>query len=110
MQNLYYSPVGNSQCGTIDTGPARSTYCSFLLPEICSLPLGLVWPTNIGFGTFKESIKALGLSYKPFLYILTALELQFEELVSRCLCSSRKLLDTILSILGGNGTSLSFAH
>jgi hypothetical protein len=52
-----FFPSGELICGTIDDDQAGSTYRSFLLPEICSPPLGLVWPTNIGFAKFKESLQ-----------------------------------------------------
>jgi hypothetical protein len=44
-----FFPPGKLICSTISIGPDGNTYCSFLLPEICSPPLGLVWPTNVGF-------------------------------------------------------------
>jgi hypothetical protein len=31
---------------------------AFYLPEVCNLPLGLRWPTNIGFSEFGASIHA----------------------------------------------------
>jgi hypothetical protein len=74
-----FSPSGELLCGTINTVPAGSTYRSFLLPDICSPLLGLVWPTDIGFDVFKESIRALGLSYRLFLHLLTALEPQLQK-------------------------------
>jgi hypothetical protein len=74
-----FFPSGELLCGTVEIGPAGSTYRSFFLPEICSPPLGLVWPTNVSFDDFKESIRALGLSYRPFLHLLTALEPQLQK-------------------------------
>jgi hypothetical protein len=31
---------------------------AFFLPEVCNLPLGLRWPTSIGFADFALSISA----------------------------------------------------
>jgi hypothetical protein len=74
-----FFPLGEVLRGTIDTSLAGSTYYSFLLPEICSPLLGIVWPINIGFNIFRESIRALGLSYRPFLHLLTALKPQLQK-------------------------------
>jgi hypothetical protein len=48
--------------------------CTFLLPEVCNLPLALCWPTNIGFLELTASIRA-ALAKKPptFEAILQAL-------------------------------------
>jgi hypothetical protein len=47
---------------------------TFLLPEVCNMPLGLRWPTNIGYSEFKTSIRAaLGKNYPPFEAVLNAL-------------------------------------
>jgi hypothetical protein len=75
---LSFSP-GELICGTIDDNQARSTYPSFLLPEICSPPLGLVWPTTIGFAKFKEIFQVLGRAYKPFASLLDAIEPQLHH-------------------------------
>jgi hypothetical protein len=55
-----FFPTGELICGIIDSNQTGSTYRSFLLPEICSSPLGLVWLTSIGFGKYKEIVQALG--------------------------------------------------
>jgi hypothetical protein len=47
---------------------------TFLLPEVCNLPLGLRWPTNIGYSEFSMSIRAaLGKNYPPFKAALNSL-------------------------------------
>jgi hypothetical protein len=51
-----------------------TTYRSYFLPEVCSPPIGLIWPTDIGYDLFIESIQALGRPYKPFLQTIEALE------------------------------------
>jgi hypothetical protein len=68
--NPLFFPSGELICGTVNIGADATTYHSFLLPEICSPPLGLVWPTDIGFDKFKESIQALGHPFKPFLHTI----------------------------------------
>jgi hypothetical protein len=48
---------------------------AFYLPEVCNLPLGLRWPTDIGFPEFAASIQAaLGKNSPPFEAILQALK------------------------------------
>jgi hypothetical protein len=48
---------------------------AFYLPEVCNLPLGLRWPTNIGFPEFAASIRAaLGKNSPPFEAVLKALQ------------------------------------
>jgi hypothetical protein len=74
-----FFPSGQLICGTIDNDQAGSTYRHFHLPEICSPPLGLVWPTNIGFSKFKESIQALGRAYKPFVFNMDTIKPQLQN-------------------------------
>jgi hypothetical protein len=48
---------------------------AFNLPEVCNLPLGLRWPTDIGFPEFVASIRAaLGKNSPPFEAVLQALK------------------------------------
>jgi hypothetical protein len=48
---------------------------AFFLPEVCNLPLGLRWPTSIGFTDFALSISAaFGKPSAHFSSILTALQ------------------------------------
>jgi hypothetical protein len=65
---------GELICNSFSISADGTTYRTFFLPKICSPPIGLIWPTNIGFDHFKESIQALGRSYKPFLQTIEALE------------------------------------
>jgi hypothetical protein len=52
---------------------------AFFLPEVCNLPLGMRWPTSIGFADFSSSIKAaLGKSGDHFISVLTALQPSLE--------------------------------
>jgi hypothetical protein len=74
-----FFPFGEFICGTIDDNLVWSTYHSFLLQGICSSLLCLVWPTNIGFSKFKESIQALGRAYKTFISILDAIKPQLQN-------------------------------
>jgi hypothetical protein len=49
--------------------------CAFYLPEVCNLPLGLRWPTDIGFLEFQASIRAaLGKNSPLFEAVLQALK------------------------------------
>jgi hypothetical protein len=68
-----FFPSGELICETVAIS-AGTTHQSYLLPEVCSPPLGLIWPTDIGYDLFKESIKALGHAYTPFLQIIEALK------------------------------------
>jgi hypothetical protein len=52
---------------------------AFYLPEVCNLPLGLRWPTDIGFLEFAASIcAALGKNSPPFEAVLQALKTLME--------------------------------
>jgi hypothetical protein len=52
---------------------------AFFLPEVCNLPLGLRWPTSIGFHDFALSISAaLGKPGDHFISTLTALQPSLE--------------------------------
>jgi hypothetical protein len=73
MKPLFF-PSEELICGTVDIGPNGTTYCRFLLPMFCSPSPCLIWPTDTGFGSFLESIQALGQAYKPFLQTIKALE------------------------------------
>jgi hypothetical protein len=51
------------------------------LPEVCNLPLGLRWPTSIGFTDFSLSISAaFGKPSDHFIFILMALQPSMEIL------------------------------
>jgi hypothetical protein len=50
------------------------TYRAIFLPKICSPPLGLHWPTDIGIDAFMESITLLGTPYKPFLSTIAGIQ------------------------------------
>jgi hypothetical protein len=71
-------PAGKlfSKLDTIDQGDP--TYQAFFLPKICSPPLGLHWPTNIGIDTFLESLKTLGRHFKPFFFTMEAIQSALE--------------------------------
>jgi hypothetical protein len=43
-----FFPSGKLVAATVQL-PMESHYRAFYLPEVCGLPLGLVWPTTIGF-------------------------------------------------------------
>ncbi len=48
---------------------------TFLLPEVCNLPLGIRWPLDIGFSELTASIRAaLGKNSPPFEAVLIALQ------------------------------------
>jgi hypothetical protein len=48
---------------------------SFFFPEVCNLPLGLCWPTNIGYKEFIAIIRVtLGKNSLPFEVVLEALQ------------------------------------
>jgi hypothetical protein len=43
---LLFFPYGELLCETVAISDG-TTYHSYLLPEVCSPPLGLIWPTDI---------------------------------------------------------------
>jgi hypothetical protein len=48
---------------------------TFLLPEVCNLPLGIRWPLDIGFSELIASVRAaLGKNSPPFEAVLLALK------------------------------------
>jgi hypothetical protein len=51
-------------------------YRAFYLPEVCGLPLGLVWPTTIGYDDLLASVQCLKSDYHHFTQVLQALQLQ----------------------------------
>jgi hypothetical protein len=68
-----FIPEGELTCSTIALAANQTTYRAFLLPKICSPPLGMAWPATIGTDAFVDSITALGKAYKPFLHCIEAL-------------------------------------
>jgi hypothetical protein len=65
-QPLFF-PSGELVAATVQF-PMGSHYRAFYLPEVCGLPLGLVWPTTIA------SIKSLKSDYQHFVQVLEALQ------------------------------------
>jgi hypothetical protein len=51
-------------------------YQAFYLPEVCGLPLGLVWPMTIGYEDFLASIQCLKSDYNHFGQVMQALQPQ----------------------------------
>jgi hypothetical protein len=45
--NPIFFPQGELICSTVTLDPSNATYRAFLLPEICSPPIGLAWSLNI---------------------------------------------------------------
>jgi hypothetical protein len=67
-------PEGKLIGTKVSTGDGTFLH-TFLLPEVCNLPLGFRWPTNIGYSDFLASIRAaLGKNFPPFEAILAALK------------------------------------
>jgi hypothetical protein len=66
-------PEGKLEGSTATIDPSHTTYQAFLLPKICTPPIGLAWPLNIGFDAFVDNIVVLGKSCKPFLLCIKAL-------------------------------------
>jgi hypothetical protein len=54
--------------------PMESRYRAFYLPEVCGLPLRLVWPTTIMFVDYLASIQSLKSDYQHFVQVLEALQ------------------------------------
>jgi hypothetical protein len=51
-------------------------YRAFYLPEVCGLPLGLVWPTTIGYDDLLASVQCLKSDYHHFTQVLQVLQSQ----------------------------------
>jgi hypothetical protein len=73
------SHLGNSSVESLTIIKPR-VHTALCFPEICSPPLGPIWPTNISFSKLKESVQALGCAYKSCVSILDAIELQVHNL------------------------------
>ena len=69
-----FIPAGEDLCESLDCGGERHLRAIFL-PEVCNLPVGMRWPTDIGLKDFKRSIQgALGPVGQVFLQMLTDLD------------------------------------
>ena len=73
-QPLFF-PLGEQLAEQITT-PSAILSRSFFLPEICDMPLGMAWPTNISFEDFYSSIQSLKGGYSIFLRVLQAIKPQ----------------------------------
>jgi hypothetical protein len=49
---------------------------AFYLPEVCGLPLGLVWPTLIGYDDLLTSVQCLKSDYHHFTQVIQVLQSQ----------------------------------
>lgn len=59
-----------------------TVYHALFLPEVCNIPLGIAWPTTIGYEDLYLSIQALKAGYSNFLTILTAIQPQLAKWLS----------------------------
>jgi hypothetical protein len=66
-------PLGEKVAGQITT-PAGIVTCAIFLPEVCNMPLGMVWPIGISFDDLHSSIFSLRGGYSAFLRVLKALK------------------------------------
>jgi hypothetical protein len=67
-------PEGELIGQTVQRG-GESLLRTFLLPEVCNLPLGIRWPLDIGFSELIASVRAaLGKNSPPFEAVLLALK------------------------------------
>jgi hypothetical protein len=71
-QPLFF-PYGEMAASSVQVG-TQLHYRAFFLPEVCGLPLGLVWPTQIGYADFLASVKSLKSDYTHFLTVLQTLQ------------------------------------
>jgi hypothetical protein len=69
-----FFPAGKLFSKSVEIEPGESTYLAIFLPKICSPPLGLRWPTDIGLDEFVKSLELVGRAYKPFLLTIDALQ------------------------------------
>jgi hypothetical protein len=58
-----FFPYGELVAATVQL-TTESHYQAFYLPEVCGMPLGLVWPPTIGFEDFLASIQSLQSAYQ----------------------------------------------
>ena len=49
------------------------------LPPICSPPIGLYWPTDVGYTTFLKSVQSLLKAYDPFILLLKQEKFIFDK-------------------------------
>jgi hypothetical protein len=68
-----FIPFGEQLWAPVMTLTGTTTR-AFFLPEVCDLPLDLVWPTSIRFDDMHASVHALKGGYAHFLLILTTLQ------------------------------------
>jgi hypothetical protein len=69
-----FFPEGELICSTVESSGV-TYYCAILLLEVCNFPLGMRWPTDIGYDDFKSSIQgALGVSGAIFTKTLQYME------------------------------------
>jgi hypothetical protein len=67
-------PEGELTCENV-TSMAVMYPCTIFLLEVCNLPLGMRWPTDIGYADFKSSIQgALGPAGAVFLKMLQSMD------------------------------------
>jgi hypothetical protein len=71
-QSLFF-PYREQAASFVQSG-SQLNYRAFYLPEVCGLPLGLVWPTTIGYDDFLGSIQSLKSDYAHFALVVQALK------------------------------------
>jgi hypothetical protein len=76
-QPLFF-PSGEQAASLVQLA-SESHYRAFYLPEVCGLPLGLVWPTTTGYDDFLASIQSLKSGYQHFVHVLVALKPQLTK-------------------------------
>jgi hypothetical protein len=71
-QPLFF-PYGEKAASFVQLD-SKLHYRAFYLPEVCGLPLGLVWPTTIGYDDILASVQCLKSDYNHFTHVLQALQ------------------------------------
>jgi hypothetical protein len=71
-QPLFF-PYGEQAASFVQSG-SQLHYRAFYLPEVCGLPIGLVWPTTIGYDDFLSSIQSIKSDYLHFALVVQALK------------------------------------
>ena len=51
-----------------------------IFPPICSPPIGLYWPMDVGYTTFLKSVQSLPKAYDPFIFLLKQEKSIFDKL------------------------------
>jgi hypothetical protein len=87
-----FFPLGEHMAGTAKTKQG-TLYQAFCLPEVCNMPLGLLWPISINYDDFYASVKSLKSGFSAFLCVLQALKPQLTPWFAAVLASPERFVN-----------------